>query len=367
MRESVWRASLVGMTALGLVATAATQATPAVAAGKTLTSLAQVETFTNCNSAGQPVNKNLTIAFAQTDLNTPWRVGEMSDFKLWAKKLCIPHFVWNQANESVTTELSNVSDLLARKPNVLILDPEASKPLDPAVQLANKANIPLVVVDRALTINPGPNTYPVFIGAGQFKIGYQSAFWWVHKLMRTQHTNNPKGNLVILEGGVGQAPAIQRDAGVAAALKPYKHLKIVAVQSGDWTLQGGRQVMEAYIQRFPAGSIQGVFAASDEMMLGGLEALKAAHRTDLNGWFFSGDGQRQGIDLVVSGVDIADTQNPPLYGHASLTAAIAIANGATFANRELMMPNLTFTCMTAAKCSAAKAYDAQLHLQNLLF
>lgn len=332
-----------------------------------ITNVAGLAHFTNCGSDGKPKDKNLTIAFAQTDLNTPWRVAEQANFKLAAEKLCIPNFITNNANESVSTQLSNVSNLLARKPAVLILDPEATKPLTPAVDMAAKAHVPLIVVDRALSVKPGTGTYQLFIGADQFQEGYQSAKWLVTKLKRTQHTESPKGNIAIIEGGVGQDPAIERNAGVDAALKPYPGLKVVAVQSGNWTRDGGRAVMQAYIQRFPPGSLVGVFCASDEEMIGAQEALAAAHRTDIAGTFFTADGQLQGIQAVVNGTNVADTQNAPFYGLPSMQAAVAINQGTKFGGATLNLANETFTCETPTLCARAKSYAAQIQLQNSLF
>jgi ABC-type sugar transport system substrate-binding protein len=331
------------------------------------TTIQQLASFTNCDSSGKPKDPNLKIAFAETDLNTPWRVTSMSTFQTWAKKLCVPHFIWNQANENVSTELNNVQTLLAQQPSVLILDPLATDPLTPVVTLANSAHVPLIVIDRALSVAPGQGTYQLFIGAQQFPIGNLPALKWIEKLKAVQKTDSPKANLVLLDGGVGQDPAIERHNGVATAIKPYPNIHLVAAESGDWTLQGGRQVMEAYLQRYPVGSLQGVYAASDEMMLGALEALQAAHRTDLNGWFFTGDGQLQGLQQIVAGVNIADTQNPPFYGQPSLEAAIAISQGVQFHAQTMNLENKTFTCMTAAECQATKAYIATITQENSLF
>ncbi|MGH7117770.1 MAG: substrate-binding domain-containing protein, partial [Acetobacteraceae bacterium] len=305
--------------------------------------------------------------FAQTDLNTPWRVAEINDYKFWVKKLCVPHFIWNQANEDVAKELSNVSDLLAQKPNVLLLDPEASQPLVPAIAMAKKAAVPMVVIDRKLPVTPGPDTYAAVISADNFRVGYASAEAWIEKLKKVQKTDSPKGNLAIISGGVGQEPAIERDKGVETAIKPYPGIKIVANQSGDWTRAGGRKVMESYLQRFRPGQLQGVFAASDETMVGARQALEAAHRTDLDGWFFTGDGQLQGIQAVAEGFNVATTQFPPLYGEAGLQAAIALSQGATLPGRYFQLPQKTFTCLTADACAKTKAYLAMLQATGRQF
>lgn len=330
------------------------------------TSVAQLTKFTNKTSSGSLKNPNLTIAWAQTDLNSPWRVAELNNFKTWAAKLGVK-LIWNQANESISTELSNVQDLLAQHPDVLIVDPEDTAGLTPVVKMADNAHIPLIVVDREINAKPGQGEYQLFIGAHQVPIGYQSAQAWISWLKKEQHTNQPKARLAIIEGGLGQSPTIGRNKGVLEAIKPYPRIKVVATESGDWTLQGGRSVMESYIQRFPAGYLQGVFAASDEMMMGAEEAMQSAHRPIPQHWFFTGDGQLQGLQAVVQGISAADTQNPPFYGQPALEAAIAITQGVNFQGETLWIPNETYTCLTAQACAVTKAAIAQMKVQHSLF
>lgn len=335
--------------------------------GLTPTPASVLAKYTNCDANGNPKNPNLKIAFAETDLNVPWRVAQANDFKFWAKKLCVPHFIWNNANDDVGKELGNVSDLLAQKPDVLVLDPVASQPLVPAIGMAKKAGVTMIIIDRKLPVLPGPDTYPAVIASNDFRVGYASAEAWVEKLKQVQKTNSPKANLALISGGIGQEPAIERDKGVEAAIKPYPGIKIVANQSGNWTREGGRKVMEAYLQRFAPGQLQGVFAASDETMIGARQALEAAHRTDLDGWFFDGDGQMQGIQAVVDGFVVATTQFPPLYGAASLQTAIALSQGVKLPAAYFVLPQKTFTCITADECAKTKAYLAMLKATNRLF
>ncbi|MGH7120335.1 MAG: substrate-binding domain-containing protein, partial [Acetobacteraceae bacterium] len=335
--------------------------------GLTPISTSVLAKYTNCDADGKPKNPDLKIAFAQTDIGVPWRVTQTNSFKFWVKKLCVPHFIWNQANADPAKELTNVSDLLAQKPNVLVLDPVASQPLVPAIEMAKKAGVTMIVIDRKLPVLPGPDTYPALIASDDFRVGYASAEAWIEKLKKVQKTDNPKANLALISGNVGSSPAIERDKGVEAAIKPYPGIKIVADQSGDWTLPGGRKVMESYVQRFAPGQLQGVFAASDETMLGARQALEAAHRTDLDGWFFDGDGQLQGIQAVADGFVVATTQFPPLYGEPSVQAAIALSQGVTLPGRYFQLPQKTFTCLTAEACAKTKAYIAMLEATGRLF
>jgi len=335
-------------------------------AGDKPVSVSALKSYTNCDDNGKPKNPKLKIAFAQTDLHTPWRVAELKHFQLWAKKLCVPDFIFNEAGEDVSKQLSNVSDLLAQKPDVLLLDPIADQPLVPAIDMAKKAGVPMIDIDRKLSVGPGPNTYLSVISADNYTVGLSAAKAWIEKLKKTQKTDSPKANLVIIMGGVGQDPANERDRGVQDAIKPYPNIKILDIQSGNWTREGGRKVMQAYLQRFAPGELQGVYAASDESMIGARQAIEAANRKDLDGAFFSSDGQLQGLEAVADGFDVASSQFPPLYGEASLQAAIAVTQGVKLA-RTYWLDLKTFTCLTEAACNETKEYIAQLKATGMQF
>lgn len=330
---------------------------------------ASVETlkaYTNCDDDGNPKNPKLKIALAQTDLNTPWRVAELKHFQLWAKKLCVTNFIWNEAGEDVSKQLSNVGELLAQKPDVLLLDPIADQPLVPAIDMAKKAGVKMIDIDRKLSVGPGPDTYRSLINADNYTVGLSAAKAWIEKLKKDQKTDSPKANLLIIMGGVGQDPANERDRGVQDAIKPYPGIKLLDTQSGNWTREGGRKVMQAYLQRYRPGEIQGVYAASDESMIGARQAIEAANRKDFNGAFFSSDGQLQGLEAVADGFDVASSQFSPLYGEASLQAAIALSQGANIAPHYWLSLK-TFTCLTEAECNATKEYIAQLKATGMQF
>ena len=167
-------------------------------------------------------------------------------------------------------------------------------------------------------------------------------------------------------GGVGQDPANERNRGVQEAIKPYPNIKLLDTQSGNWTRDGGRKVMQAYIQRYAPGELQGVYTASDEEMIGARQALDAVNRKDLDGAFFSSDGQLQGLEAVVEGFNVATSQFPPLYGEAGLQAAIAVTQGVKL-DPHYWLEQKTFTCLTDAACNETKEYVAQLKSTGMQF
>lgn len=83
------------------------------------------------------------------------------------------------------------------------------------------------------------------------------------------------GNVVLMEGPIGQSAQIERRAGVDAGLAAAPNLKLIEAKTGNWSRAEGQALMENWLLAHP-GQINGVLAENDEMALGAVEAMKSA-------------------------------------------------------------------------------------------
>jgi ribose transport system substrate-binding protein len=83
-----------------------------------------------------------------------------------------------------------------------------------------------------------------------------------------------KGGVVALGGIFSNVPAIERKAGLEAALKKFPGIQLLDFQVADWNSQKAFPIMQAWMTRFNS-KIKGVWAANDDMALGAIEALRA--------------------------------------------------------------------------------------------
>src|SRR5437588_798696 len=70
---------------------------------------------------------------------------------------------------------------------------------------------------------------------------------------------------------------IARKKGFEAVIANFPNMKIVKTQSGDFTTDGGKKVMEAFIKS--TDNLKGIcasFAHNDNMQLGAIQAMKEA-------------------------------------------------------------------------------------------
>lgn len=82
------------------------------------------------------------------------------------------------------------------------------------------------------------------------------------------------GNIVIIEGPIGNSPQLLRREGIDAALAKHSEIKLLASKSANWSRAEGLAVMENWLSLY-GDAITGVIAENDEMALGAMEAIRA--------------------------------------------------------------------------------------------
>jgi inositol transport system substrate-binding protein len=90
---------------------------------------------------------------------------------------------------------------------------------------------------------------------------------------------NGQGNVLMMQGFLGQAAQIRRDQGAREVLAMHVGLKLLAEQTADWDRAKAITLMENWIQAY-GNKIQAVFAQNDEMGMGAVLALEHARLKD---------------------------------------------------------------------------------------
>ncbi len=84
-----------------------------------------------------------------------------------------------------------------------------------------------------------------------------------------------KGNLVIIEGPIGQSAQIQRREGNLKVLQKYPDIQVLEMKTANWSRAESLSLMEDWLNSHP-GQINGVIGQNDEMALGAIQAIKQA-------------------------------------------------------------------------------------------
>lgn len=222
-----------------------------------------------CGGSQQPApqTKKPVIGLSISTLNNPFFVDLRDGAKAAADASGMELVIMDAQNDA-GKQLSNIENMIQQKVSVIIVNPVDSKAVVPGIEAANKANIPVITVDRGAA----GGKVVSFIASDNVAGGKMAGQYIVDKL-------GGKGAVVELEGIPGTSAANDRGKGFNEAAKAAAGIRIAAKQPADFDRAKGMKVMENVLQANP--QIQAVFAHNDEMALGALEAIKAAKRSGI--------------------------------------------------------------------------------------
>jgi ABC-type sugar transport system substrate-binding protein len=271
-------------------------------------------------SAGAPPKKtyaDVIIGFAQLGAESEWRAANTKSIKETADELGI-ELRFLDAQQKQEKQIEAIRKFIIQKVDVIGLSPIVESGWDEVFQEAKDAGIPVVLVDRRAAVPE--DLYVTYLGSDFLEEG-RNAARVMAKLV------NGKANIVELVGTIDSAPANDRYKGFREILKDYPDMKIIASESGDFTRARGREVMEAFLNRYGA-AITAVFAHNDDMALGAITAIEAhGLKPGVDIKIVSVDAARGAFEAMIAGKLNATIECNPLLGPQFFELALKVING----------------------------------------
>ncbi len=255
-------------------------------------------------------------AFSQAEMTNEWRVMNSKEMEE-AWKAAGYDYVWTNAESDPAKQLADIEDLLAQKPDILIVAPIEYEALAPVPALAAAAGVPLLVVDRNLPGEAGTNGWISVITTDFVDSGKRAAEDVVAQL--NAEKGGAKGTWLHITGNVGASPVIDQGNGMVEVFSAHPDIKLLANCDSGNSREGGRKCMEDMLQAFPS-DVDVVIADNDDAALGAIAAIKAAGRTELLGWVWGKDGTVDGLQSILDGEMVQSVQTPPFFGASSVIA-----------------------------------------------
>lgn len=131
-----------------------------------------------------------------------------------------------------------------------------------------------------------------------------------------------KGGVCVLNGTLSTNGATRRRIGMMQAAEAFPDITILDQQVGDWQSNKAFDITSAWLTRF-GSDVKGIWAANDDMALGGLEALRGeglVGKVLLTGI----DGIKSAIEAVKAGEFVATVSWDPFW-QGSMGLAIGYA------------------------------------------
>jgi len=299
------------VTALALAACA-----PAPAATEAPAAPAGGGTFGAASCAPNCTYADMVMCFPQLGAESDWRTADTASFKSEAEKDGF-QLVFSDAQQKQENQISAIRTCIQQGVSVIALPPVVEDGWDAVLTEAHNAGIPVIIVDRSVSADK--SLYVSHIGSDMVLEGKRAAAEFNKQF--------PDGAKILeLSGTTGSGAAVGRAEGFREDLAD--NIEIIDSQTGNFTRAEALPVMQAFLQKYKAGTdFQGIFIHNDDMGIGAIEALKAAGVQPGDLFIVSVDGTRGGFQAMVDGWFQADVECNPLLGPQVAEMALKIMNG----------------------------------------
>ena len=197
-------------------------------------------------------------------------------------------FVYADGRDDEMKQMSDIENFIADGVDALVVVAVNPQGVDPIIDKAAEAGIPLVFVNRNPFSADDGSDIPdgvFYVGSNEIDAGMYQAKYVVDKL-----GEDAKCGYVVLMGQLSNTATPLRTEGNKKVFDELEGYKFLAEQTGNWQRDQGMSITENWITTY-GDELCAVMANNDEMALGAVEALEAAGMKD---------------KVVVAGVDLID-------------------------------------------------------------
>jgi ribose transport system substrate-binding protein len=278
----------------------------------------------SCNREAPASGDKKTVALVLKTLNHPFFVEMRRGAQEAADRLGVTLQVQAADREiDVDKQMQIVENMLQTGIDVLAITPSGSREIVSALVKARNAKVPIVIVDTRIDAKAAADAGvqpETFIGSDNYEGGKLAGEYVVT-------SSGGKARVGILEGIPGHETGDSRLRGFREAVAKAPGITIVVSQPANWERDQGFNVFQNMLQAHP--DIDSVFAASDLMALGAIEAIAAANRTGklrVIGFDALDDAKKA---IAAGTMEASVAQFPAEMGKAAVESAVKVIRGET--------------------------------------
>ena len=232
-------------------------------------------------------------------------------------------------------QVAIIEDFITMEVDAIAISPIEVEVIIPAIRKANEAGIPVIIVNL---LEPIAGVEVVsYIGFDNFECAEVSAYtvldyfggpgvlgtgrkvtvkpgeyldlkWWrdLYATVTPEEKAAIKATGANIEGVAGGFFSTARVNGFHSVIDEYPGIKIVGTLPADWNREKGIKAAEDFLTANPKGTLDFIWAASNEMGMGGMLAAEAAGRQDEVA-VFTNDVTPESVMLIAEGRMVAET------------------------------------------------------------
>ena len=219
-------------------------------------------------------NEEIRVGLIFKTLSNPFYITMQEGAEEIAEKYGFKTIVQAPELESdCEKQMQIMENLITQEVDAIVLTPNGSTELVPAIKQANDAGIPVIIIDSRIypdALEAAEAHIECFIGSDNY-YGGQIAAEEMYEVL------GEGSKVAVLEGVAGQEVSVKRVGGFVDRAEELG-MNVVSSQPADWDQGQGYTVAQNILQANP--DLDGLFGASDLMALGGIKAIEDAGLAD---------------------------------------------------------------------------------------
>lgn len=276
------------------------------------------------SSGGSNLVIGMTVNNAGAD---PYQTAYYSAAESYAKELGVTLKLLDPVGD-VTKQQNQVQELIGMNCNAIVLWPCNSEAGVSMVKQINKAGIPVMSANTNVD-ESGKEYLECYVGPSNVLEGQQTAEQMVKDI-----GNDAK--ILYIDGQAGYSTSAERLEGMMKGIEGT-NIEVLENQISDGNREKAQQVMENYLVKYPAGTVQAVYCMDDNIAIGAINAMEAAGRDDIL-VYAAACGDYNTLTYIKEGALRATAmQSPIIDAQTALDYAVRLAQGEKMAEFDNFM------------------------------
>lgn len=286
----------------------------------------------NASDGGGASGDLIHVGFAQVGHESDWRTASTKSAQDVFSEANGYELSFVDCDNDSATQLDAVRTFIQQGMDYIIIDPIVATGWDAVLTECEDAGIPVIVIDRTIDDS---DKYVSWVGS-DFKVEGLACGEWLAAYAKAKGIEEV--NPLVIEGSTGASATIGRTEGFKE-IADREGWTILDSQDGDFTEDGGQEVMESYCQSY-AGQFNVVICQNDNEAYGAMTAMDNAGVTygvDGDVIIVSFDSNKPAVEKTLAGELNATFECNPLAAPTVDEVIKQLENGET-PEKEIYMP-----------------------------
>lgn len=272
----------------------------------------------------------IKVGYAQVGHESDWRTANTQNYQdVFSEENGYDLSLVDCDNDNAA-QIEAVRTFINQELDYIVIAPIQSAGWDTVLQEAQDAGIPVIIADRE--IEADASMYDAWVGTNTTNEGITAGNWLA------EYLDGKEANILVIEGSVGASAALGRSDGFNQVAAEHEEWTILDSQSGDFTQDGGQEVMESFIKSYE-GQFNVVVCHNDNEAYGAMDAMDAAGITygvDGDVILVSFDATHDGLQYTLDGKINCNVECNPIQAEVVAGVIQKMAAGEEFETTTLV-------------------------------